>query len=165
MVGAAVVSVQEPIVQLKQPERWRVTGTMSLGPLAGGYLAALVAFVLIDLVWLGFVAKGIYRAGIGHLMADVISFPAAIAFYLVYVSGLMVFAIAPATAIGGGWPAAATTGALLGLFCYATYDLTNLATLRGWPLGVSIIDIAWGSMLSAVVAAIGAVAARSLGAG
>lgn len=123
------------------------------------YLATLVVFLGVDAIWLGFVARETYRAGIGHLMADSFNVYAAIAFYLIYVIGIQIFAVQPAVG-NGGWQKAALLGALFGFFAYATYDLTNLTTLRDWPLKLSLIDMAWGSVLTAIAAAAGAVVAN-----
>lgn len=115
------------------------------------YLATAIVFFAIDFVWLGTVATKFYRDGIGHLMADDVNFAAAGGFYLIYVSGIVFFAVAPALA-GGGWKVALLYGALFGFFCYATYDFTNLATLRDWPLYVSLVDLAWGTFLTGTAA-------------
>lgn len=119
------------------------------------YLATLVVFLGIDAIWLGFVARETYRAGIGHLMADGFNLYAAIAFYLIYVAGIQIFAVQPSVG-NGGWQKAVMLGALFGFFAYATYDLTNLATLRDWPLKLSLIDMAWGAVLTGIAAAAGA---------
>jgi uncharacterized membrane protein len=121
------------------------------------YLATMVAFVVIDLIWLGGVAKTMYRRGLGGLMRDKIHLPAALAFYLLFPMGLMIFAVVPSMDFGGV-SRAAMLGGLFGLFAYATYDLTNLATLKSWPLGLSLIDMAWGAALSGACAALGAFA-------
>ena len=118
------------------------------------YAATLVAMVALDLVWLGVVAKGFYRDGIGHLMADRPNVPVAVLFYALYALALMIFAVAP-QGNAGGWRSTLVTAALFGFFAYATYDLTNLATLRNWPLGVSLLDMGWGTFVSAVAAAAG----------
>lgn len=118
------------------------------------YFATIVVFAVVDFIWLGFVAKDFYRSAIGHLMADNFNIPAAIAFYLFYVAGLMIFAIEPAAA-EGSLTRAALLGAAFGLFAYGTYDLTNLATLKNWPLSISLADMAWGSVLSAITASAG----------
>jgi uncharacterized membrane protein len=94
------------------------------------YAAALATLLIIDLPWLGIVAQPLYQQGIGHLMAPQFNLPAAIAFYLVYAAGLVYFAVHGAR----GLRHAALRGALFGFVAYATYDLTNLATLRGWPV-------------------------------
>ncbi|MBX9683293.1 MAG: DUF2177 family protein [Hyphomicrobium sp.] len=118
------------------------------------YLATVVFFFAVDLVWLGFVAKDFYRNGIGHLMGDGFNIPAAIVFYLVYVVGVFFFAVNPAIE-AGDWQRAAFLGTAFGFFAYATYDLTNLATLRDWPLGVALADMAWGSLLTGAAAVFG----------
>jgi uncharacterized membrane protein len=116
------------------------------------YIATLIAFAGIDFVWLGYVAHGYYRSQIGHLIADQINVSAAVAFYLVYVAGIVIFAVQPAA---GGVARGMMLGAAFGFFCYATYDLTNLSTLKNWSLPLSLLDWAWGSVLSGVAAAIG----------
>ncbi len=122
------------------------------------YLAAYgvtaVVMIAIDLVWLGLIAKPLYQNGIGHLMADKPNVPIAIVFYLFYALGLMIFAIVPQQA-APGWSRALMVGALFGFFAYATYDLTNLSTLKGWPLGLSLMDMAWGTLVSGVSCAAG----------
>jgi uncharacterized membrane protein len=122
------------------------------------YLAATTAFVLIDLVWLGVIAKGFYRRELGTLMANPINVPVAMFFYLIFPLGLVIFAIEPAH--GNIW-GALRQGALFGFFAYATYDLTNLATLKNWSAKLSLADMAWGTVLSGACAAIGAWASGS----
>lgn len=114
------------------------------------YLIALPVFFAIDMVWLGLVAKGFYRRQIGFLMRDGFNWPAAVAFYLLFVLGLVVFVIAPAID-RDSWMRALGYGALFGLITYATYDLTNLATVRDWPLLLTTVDLAWGATLAAAV--------------
>jgi uncharacterized membrane protein len=124
------------------------------------YIAAITFFFLVDLIWLGFVAKDFYRSSIGHLMADGFNIPAAVVFYLIYTAGLFFFAVNPALT-SGDWQKAALLGAAAGFFAYATYDLTNMATLKDWPLGITLADMAWGTLLSSAVATVGyAVASR-----
>ena len=118
------------------------------------YAASTVTMAVLDLMWLGFIAKPIYKQGIGHLMADQPNIPVAVLFYLMYPVGLVVFAIAP-TLGAAGWGKSAVLGALFGLFAYATYDLTNLATLKNWPVSLSVIDVSWGTFASAVAALAG----------
>ncbi len=118
------------------------------------YVATLLAFAGIDFVWLGFIAHGYYRSQIGHLLATDFNLVAAAAFYLVYVVGLMVFAVMPAIA-SGGVMRGLVLGAMFGFFCYATYDLTNLTTLKNWSLPLSLVDMAWGSLVSGIAAAFG----------
>jgi len=121
------------------------------------YAATLVVMLILDLLWIGVIAKPLYQNGIGHLMAEQPRLPVAVAFYLLYAVGLMVFAVTQG-AVPGGWVTAALYGALFGFFAYATYDLTNLATLRDWPAGLAAIDIAWGTLVSAICAAAGRLA-------
>lgn len=124
------------------------------------YAAAAAFFFVVDLIWLGFVAKDFYRSSIGHLMGDGFNMPAVIAFYLIYTAGLFFFAVNPALE-AGDWQKAAMLGAAFGFFAYATYDLTNMATLKDWPLVITLADMAWGSLLSGAVASVGhAVASR-----
>ena len=108
------------------------------------YLAALVVMAALDALWLGFVAKPLYQQGIGHLMAESPNLIAALAFYLLFPIGLLVFAVQPDRA----WGATLLAAALFGFFTYATYDLSNLATLKGWPVSLALIDMAWGSFIS-----------------
>jgi uncharacterized membrane protein len=114
------------------------------------YLIALPVFFAIDMFWLGIVAKNFYRAQIGFLMKSDINWVAAILFYLLFIVGLILFVIAPALE-KGSWTHALLFGAFFGLITYATYDLTNLATLKDWPLMVTLVDLAWGAVLAASV--------------
>ncbi len=117
-------------------------------------LTAIAAPVIgaIDFLWIGIIARGFYQEGIGHLFAASFNIPAAVAFYVVYALGLAVFVVVPAIE-ARSVVTAFTLGALFGFFAYAAYDLTNLATLRDWPLSVTFADMAWGAFLSAVVSA------------
>ena len=126
------------------------------------YLSTFVVFAVVDAVWLGFIAKDLYRNAIGHLMADTPNWVAAAAFYLLYVAGLVYFGVLPGLD-ADAWQRAALQGALFGFFCYATYDLTNLATLKGWPLSIVIADLAWGAFVSAVGATGGYFITRAVG--
>ncbi len=114
------------------------------------YLLTFVVFLLIDLLWLGIIAKNIYQKYLGDLLSDNVNWTAAFIFYFIYVSGISIFAIYPAVQKDSVFNAI-LMGALFGLFTYATYDLTNLATLKGWPLPIVFIDILWGIILSASV--------------
>jgi uncharacterized membrane protein len=116
------------------------------------YLISVPVFFAIDMIWLGFVASGFYRAQIGYLLGPV-NWPVAIAFYLLFLVGLLIFVIAPALS-AGSIRHAILFGALFGFFTYATYDLTNWATIRDWPALVSIVDMLWGTFLSAAVAGV-----------
>lgn len=118
------------------------------------YFATMVFFFAVDLVWLGVIAKDFYRNGIGHLMGDGFNVAGVIAFYIVYIAGVFFFAINPALETGD-WQRAAFLGAAFGFFAYATYDLTNLATLRDWPVGLAIADMAWGSALTSAASVVG----------
>ncbi len=110
------------------------------------YLYTFIPFLVLDALWLGLVAPSFYKANIGHLMTDSPNFPAAGLFYLLYVAGLVVFV----TGREGNMKQAALRGAFFGLLCYATYDLTNLATLRDWPVLVTVVDLIWGTFASTV---------------
>jgi len=109
-------------------------------------VVAFLVFLVLDAIWLGLVAKKMYQKNIGHLMADKPNFVAAIVFYLFYIIGLTFFVIEPAIA-AQSITTALFSGLLFGAITYATYDLTNLATLRNWPIRLTVIDIAWGSLL------------------
>lgn len=117
------------------------------------FAIALPVFLAIDLTWLGFIAKNLYAKQIGHLMRPDVNWAAAVVFYVLFVAGLVFFVIAPAVE-KKSWLQALTTGAFFGLVTYATYDLTNLAVAKDWPLSITIIDLAWGSFLAAAVSVI-----------
>lgn len=114
------------------------------------YLIILALFFLIDMIWLGLVAKNFYRQQLGGMLSSKVNWPAAILFYLLFIAGLQLFVVAPALAQGGAWQAL-WQGAFFGLIAYATYDLTNLATLRDWPLLVTVVNLAWGAVLGGAV--------------
>jgi uncharacterized membrane protein len=114
------------------------------------YAIALPVFLAMDMVWLGLVAKNCYRNQIGFLMKQEFNWAAAVLFYLLFVVGLVYFVIAPAIE-KNSWMQALLSGALFGLVTYATYDLSNLATLKDWPLLVTLVDLAWGATLAALV--------------
>jgi uncharacterized membrane protein len=116
-----------------------------------GYLAALAVFCGLDFVWLNLAGETIYRPAIGELLRSGFDAPAAVAFYLIYVGGLVFLAIRPAVRL----TQAMSRGAVYGFCAYATYDLTNQATLRHWPLALSLADMAWGTALSTIAAACG----------
>jgi len=123
------------------------------------WAVTFVVLLVIDMIWLGVVAKGMYQEAMGDLMSPNPRLAFAAVFYLVYPVGLLLFAIMPGVE-AQSVVRAAVLGALFGMFCYATYDLTNLAVIRNWPLALSFIDIAWGTVVSGVAAAAGAVAWR-----
>ena len=117
-----------------------------------------VAFGILDALWLTQMFERLYKPALGPLLAPGLRLDAAFAFYLMYVTGLVLLAVRPTVLAGGGPKAAALRGASLGAFAYATYDLTNQATLAVWPVHVSVIDIAWGTFASATASAAGALA-------
>jgi uncharacterized membrane protein len=117
------------------------------------FLVALAAFLVIDLLWLGIIAKKFYRKHLGFLMSDDVNWFAAIIFYLIFIAGIVLFVIDPALE-AGSFSHALLYGALFGFVSYATYDLTNLATLRNWPLLITIIDLIWGTVLASSVSII-----------
>ncbi len=116
------------------------------------YLLSLIVFLAVDMLWLGVVAKDFYRNNLGHLLRADVNWAAALIFYLLYVAGVLIFAAMPALE-RQSLRQAVLLGALFGFFAYATYDLTNLATLKDWPLNVVLVDILWGAVLTACVAA------------
>ena len=125
------------------------------------WLAVAATMIALDVVWIGVVARPLYNRGIGHLMAAQPNFVAAIAFYLLYAVGLMAFVVLRQAA--GDWKMAAAWGAAFGFMAYMTYDLTNLATLRDWPLALSFIDVAWGCLATGLAATIGRLVADRTG--
>ncbi|MGB4800920.1 MAG: DUF2177 family protein [Candidatus Saccharimonadales bacterium] len=114
---------------------------------AGGVMGVL------DFIWLGAVARGFYRSQIGRLLLEKPNMTAALLFYCIYVAGIVIFVISPALE-KGSFTFALTRGALFGFFAYATYDLTNLATLKGFTVKVVVVDLLWGAFLTAVVASV-----------
>jgi uncharacterized membrane protein len=123
---------------------------MGIKTIIFSYILTTVVFLIIDLAWLGFIAKNLYRKYLGNFLSDDVNWTAAIIFYLLYVIGISIFAIYPSVEKESALRAV-VLGALFGFFAYATYDLTNLATLKGWPLQIVFIDIIWGTILSASV--------------
>jgi uncharacterized membrane protein len=118
------------------------------------YAATLVAFAVLDFLWLGRMGNVLYRPVMGDMVLDTFRPAPAIIFYLLYVIGLVYFAVRPALA-AGDWQTALINGAALGFFAYATYDLTNQATLKNWSTTLSVVDMTWGTILSGVSALIG----------
>ena len=123
------------------------------------WAATFVVMIVIDLLWLGVIAKNLYAQGMGDLMSPQPRLGVAAIFYLMYPIGLVNFAVLPGVDAGSVMRAG-VMGALFGLFAYATYDLTNLAVVRNWPVALSFIDIAWGTFVSGVSAAAGAFVVR-----
>ena len=126
------------------------------------YFITLPIFLFIDMVWLGLVAKNFYAKHLGFLMKADVNWLAAILFYLVFVVGLIVFVITPALE-KKSWVMALLLGALFGFITYATYDLTNLATIKDWPIIVTIIDLVWGTFLAAAVSVVSYFIASKIG--
>ncbi|GEM01562.1 Uncharacterized membrane protein [Halolactibacillus halophilus] len=117
------------------------------------YLITFVVFIVIDLIWLGFIAKNLYQEHIGFIMSKKPNWVAAIIFYLIFIFGLIYFVINPALD-SGSFTEALLRGMLFGFITYSTYDLTNLATLEGWPIKITIIDLIWGTSLGGLVSSI-----------
>ncbi len=126
-----------------------------------GYAATALAFLILDGVWLSTAAATLYRPALGQLLSQRVHPLPALAFYLIYVAGIVGLAVAPALALTNPL-APAAFGAGLGFVAYATYDLTNLATLAGWPAGLAILDMAWGTLATAIAALAGALAMTHL---
>ena len=118
------------------------------------YLLTTVVFFAVDMAWLGLIAKGLYKKYLGSFLSDKVNWPAAIIFYLLFIIGIFYFAILPAVE-KNSLAKAIISGALFGFFTYATYDLTNLATLKDWPLPIVFIDIIWGAVLTGIVSTAG----------
>jgi uncharacterized membrane protein len=125
------------------------------------YLITLAVFFLVDMVWLGVVARGFYRKHLGPLLNPKVNWLSAILFYLLFIVGMLIFAVRPAI-LPGRPDEALLLGALLGLISYATYDLTNLATLKDWPLVVTVVDLVWGTVLGGSVSFVSALIGKSL---
>jgi uncharacterized membrane protein len=123
------------------------------------YLGAGVTFAAIDAVWLTTMTDRLYKPVLGPILADKPNMVAAVAFYLISIAGTVFLAVAPALA-SGGWMRATVSGAVLGFVAYATYDLTNQATLQNWSTRLTLIDLAWGTALTATCATAGYFAAR-----
>jgi uncharacterized membrane protein len=117
------------------------------------YLIAIPVFFVLDILWLGVVARGFYQDQIGHLLRERVNWGAAAAFYLVFLAGVVVFVVLPAIE-RQSLQHALVYGALFGLVTYAAYDLTNLAVARDWPLAVTVVDMAWGAVLTATVSGV-----------
>ena len=121
----------------------------------GVYFAVFSIFSVVDLLWLQVIAVSWYQAGMGPLLADSPNLWAAAAFYLLFPLGLLIFAVEVHEKGNASVLKVAVRGALFGFFAYATYDLTSLAVIKNWPLGLSLVDMAWGSLLSGLALAAG----------
>lgn len=135
---------------------------MTTGRLALLYVTTAVAFFAIDFVWLSTMTSRVYQPRLGHLLATEPHLGVAAGFYLLYVLGVVALAVVPGlkegALLGAVW-----RGALLGLIAYATYDLTNLATLRDWPIDITLIDLVWGTVLTGATSMLGYYAGRLIG--
>jgi uncharacterized membrane protein len=129
--------------------------------LAAASLAALLAFVMLDVVWLTLLAIDVFQSQIGPILRPAPMLGAIVAFYLVYATGLVVLAVRPALA-SNSWQTAATLGAVVGLTAYATFDLTSLAVIERWTIGIAVADIAWGVAASTLAALAGYAVGRRL---
>ncbi|MGJ7488047.1 DUF2177 family protein [Variovorax sp. LT2P21] len=125
---------------------------MSIRHYAIAYISTAVVFLALDAIWLGTMADRLYRPAMGSIMLERFALAPAVAFYLIYIAGVVVFAVTPALQ-SGRWMTALGYGAMLGLMAYATYDLTNQATLKNWSWTVTIADLCWGTFVTAVSAA------------
>ncbi|MGE3366085.1 MAG: DUF2177 family protein [Rhizobiaceae bacterium] len=131
-------------------------------PLIAVYCVGLAIFLALDALWLGVIARNFYASRMGSLMLEQPRWGVAALFYLLFVVGLVYFAISAHVATGD-WRAAALNGALFGFFCYLTYDATNLAVLKGYDTTVAVVDTLWGTLLGGVVSALTVVAADAFG--
>jgi uncharacterized membrane protein len=127
---------------------------MSITKLLISYALTFVVFFIVDMAWLGFIAKDLYKKYLGDFLSEQVNWTAAVVFYLLFIVGVFIFAIMPAVE-KNSLVSAITLGALFGFFTYATYDLTNLATLKNWPITIVFIDIIWGSVLTGIVSTAG----------
>jgi uncharacterized membrane protein len=135
---------------------------MTLTKIIASYLLTAMVFLVIDLIWLGLIAKNLYRKYLGSLMSESVNWAAAFLFYLVFIAGIFIFVINPSIEKESAVRAAGM-GALFGLVTYATYDLTNYATLKGFPLNIVIIDMIWGMVLTSAVSLAGYYITRQIG--
>jgi uncharacterized membrane protein len=126
------------------------------------YGATAIVFAALDFVWLTTMGEAVYRPALQELMAAEVNYPAAVLFYVVYIACVVFLAVRPAVQ-AGSFSLALLNGAVLGLCAYATYDLTNMATLKTWPIYVAALDVGWGTVLTAVAAAAGYLASRQRG--
>ncbi|MEE4264911.1 MAG: DUF2177 family protein [Desulfobacteraceae bacterium] len=125
------------------------------------YVLTVPVFFVIDIIWLGVIAKGFYRRNLSFVLSPDVNWVAAITFYLIYIAGIIFFAVRPALA-SNALREAALLGGFFGFFTYATYDLTNMATIKGWPLKIVVVDIIWGTCLCILVAGLSFLIAKWL---
>ena len=124
------------------------------------FVVAAIAFGVLDAIWLGWAGENFYRPRLGEVLADSFRMGPALVFYTAYVAAIVWFAVRPGLA--GGLGAAALNGALLGAICYATYDLTNQATLKQWSTTITVADIIWGTFATCIAATVATYAASKL---
>ena len=117
------------------------------------YILTIIIFFIVDILWLGVVAKSYYRRQLDGILSQNVNWTAAALFYLIYIGGIIFFAVRPSIE-AQSVAKAALLGALYGLFTYATYDLTNMATIEGWPLQFAVVDIGWGIVLCSSVSSL-----------
>ncbi|HPF47704.1 MAG TPA: DUF2177 family protein [Emcibacteraceae bacterium] len=125
------------------------------------YIVTAVVFLVIDYIWLGFLMKDYFQSQLSHLMAENVNLSIAALFYLFYAAGVVFLCINPAIE-SGEWTKALINGAILGFLAYGTYDITNMATLREWPVMMSVIDVTWGTALTAFSAVMGYLGVKHL---
>lgn len=126
------------------------------------YIATAIAFLGLDAVWLSAMADRLYRPKLGAILLEKFQPMPAVMFYVIYVAGIVIFAVSPALS-SNRWSTATIYGGLLGLCAYATYDLTNQATLKGWPIAITVADLCWGACVTAIGATAGYLAAKAFG--
>jgi len=127
---------------------------MNIVSIIVSFILTFIVFLIVDMIWLGVIARKIYKKHLGSLLSDKVNWAAAFIFYIIYVIGILIFVVYPAVDQDSVL-FAIFMGVLLGILTYSTYDLTNLATLKGWPIKIVFIDIAWGALLSAIVSLCG----------
>jgi uncharacterized membrane protein len=125
------------------------------------YVLTVPVFFAIDILWLGVIARGFYRRNLGFILSPDVNWVAAVGFYLIYIAGIIFFAVRPSL-VSSSLSEAALLGGLFGFFTYATYDLTNMATIKDWPFKIVVVDILWGTCLCALVAGLSFLIARRL---
>jgi uncharacterized membrane protein len=125
------------------------------------YGITFVVFLILDGVWLGVISPGLYQENIGHLLAEEVNWPAAAIFYLLFIAGLVFFAVKPSLQQNSS-KIALKNGAFFGLVCYATYDLTNQATMMDWPIMITVIDLLWGTFICGISSVTSFIAARKI---
>jgi uncharacterized membrane protein len=118
------------------------------------YFATLVVFFAVDMVWLGLIARTFYKKHLGFLMAPDVNWYAALIFYFLFIAGILIFVVLPGIR-DNSLSATILKAAMFGLITYATYDLTNLATVKNWPLIITVVDLIWGIILSTIVSIAG----------